>query len=129
MSSFVTQIIRDPAALASEVSAWWELWRRAPQATPFQSPAWLMPWWDVFAPGQLCTIAVHEGPRLVGLAPLYLENGPLGLRLLPLGIGISDYCDVLLDPASESQAAEALMNALIQAAPWEICEFPELATD
>jgi len=129
MNSLVTQIIRDPAALASELPAWWELWRRAPQATPFQSPAWLMPWWDVFAPGQLCSIAVCEGPRLIALAPLYLETGPLGLRLLPLGIGISDYCDLLIEPAFERQAAEAVMAALSRAAPWEICEFPELAPD
>ena len=88
-----------------------------------------MPWWDVFAPGQLCSIAVCEGTRLVGLAPLYLETGPLGLRLLPLGIGISDYCDLLIDPAFEEEAAEAIVGALNRAAPWEICEFPELAPD
>jgi len=129
MSSLVTQIIRDPASLASEIPAWWELWRRSPQATPFQSPAWLMPWWDVFAPGQLCSIAVCEGPRLVALAPLYLETGPLGLRLLPLGIGISDYCDLLIDPAFQGEAAEAVVSTLNRAAPWEICEFPELAPD
>ena len=129
MSSLVTQIIRSPASLASEIPAWWDLWRRTPQATPFQSPAWLMPWWDVFAPGQLCCIAVCDGPRLVALAPLYLESGPLGLRLLPLGIGISDYCDLLIDPAFENEASEAMMAALSRAAPWEICEFPELAPD
>jgi CelD/BcsL family acetyltransferase involved in cellulose biosynthesis len=129
MRALATQIIRDPGALASILREWWALWRRAPIATPFQSPAWLMPWWDVFAPGQLATIAIRDGERLVALAPLYLETGPLGLRLLPLGIGISDYCDLLIDPDYDSQAAEHLMAALMRVAPWEICEFTELAPD
>ena len=30
-----------------------ELWRRAPAATPFQSPAWLIPWWRHFGSGEL----------------------------------------------------------------------------
>jgi CelD/BcsL family acetyltransferase involved in cellulose biosynthesis len=129
MRALATQTIRDAGALAALLPEWWTLWRRAPQATPFQSPAWLMPWWDVFAPGQLCSIAIREDQRLVALAPLYLETGPLGLRLLPLGIGISDYCDLLIDPEYETQAGESLMSALTRVAPWEICEFTELAPD
>ena len=129
MRALATQIIRDAGALSAIIPQWWALWRRAPRATPFQSPAWLMPWWDVFAPGQLASIAIREDQRLVALAPLYLETGPLGLRLLPLGIGVSDYCDLLIDPDYESQAAEILMAALMRVAPWEICEFTELASD
>ena len=30
-----------------------ELWRRAPAATPFQAPAWLIPWWRHFGNGEL----------------------------------------------------------------------------
>src|SRR4051812_26016467 len=86
---FAVEIIRDALTLSSLRADWWDLWQRAPHATPFQSPAWLMPWWDVFAPGALASIAVRNGGKLVGLAPLYLESGALGLRLLPLGIGIS----------------------------------------
>jgi CelD/BcsL family acetyltransferase involved in cellulose biosynthesis len=73
-------------------------------------------------------VAVRKGASLVGLAPLYLESGPLGLRLLPLGIGISDYCDVLIDP-NEAGVAEALMLAIMQVAPWEIFELPDLPSD
>jgi CelD/BcsL family acetyltransferase involved in cellulose biosynthesis len=110
-------------------SDWWNLWRRTLEATPFQSPAWLMPWWDVFAPGQLSCIAVRDGRKLVAFAPLYLESGPLGLRLLPLGIGISDYCDLLIDPDYEADASAAVMQELMRLAPWEICEFTELGQD
>jgi len=51
------------------------------------------------------------------------------LRVLPLGIGISDYCDLLMDPHYEADASIAVMQELTQLAPWEICEFTELAPD
>jgi CelD/BcsL family acetyltransferase involved in cellulose biosynthesis len=85
-------------ALAQLEPAWWRLWRAIPDASPFTSPAWLLSWWQVFAPGELRTIAIWRGGDLVALAPLYLERGVYGLRLLPLGIGISDGFDVLLHP-------------------------------
>jgi hypothetical protein len=50
-------------------------------------------------PGRLCAVAVHDGEKLVALAPVYLEEGALGRRLLPIGIGVTDYLDVLVDPA------------------------------
>ena len=78
---------------------WWALWSRAERATPFQSPAWLLPWWQTFHPGELMTVAVRRDGLLVGLAPFYLETGPHGRRLLPLGIGVTDYLDVLIDGA------------------------------
>lgn len=129
MSALATQIIRDAATLAALSPEWWDLWRRSSEATPFQSPAWLMPWWDVFAPGQLSCVTVRHGRKLVAFAPLYLETGPLGLRLLPLGIGISDYCDLLIDPDYEDDASAVLMRELMRLAPWEICEFTELASN
>ena len=50
----------------------------SPTATPFQSPAWLIPWQRVFAPGELrCAVAFVHG-RLVALVPFYLERGRLG---------------------------------------------------
>jgi CelD/BcsL family acetyltransferase involved in cellulose biosynthesis len=123
-----TEIIHDPAMLAALVPEWSALWRRIPETTPFQSPAWLKPWWDIFAPGRLCTVAVREENVLIGLAPLYLESGPLGLRLLPVGIGISDYCDVLVE-TDRADVAGALMAAIVKMAPWEIFELTELTCD
>ena len=67
------------AHLAALQPQWWKLWRRA-AAPPVLSPAWLLPWWQVFHPGELHSVAVCDGPRLVVLALLYCERG----RLLPL---------------------------------------------
>ena len=92
-------VIADAAALAALEPAWWDLFRRSPRATPFQSPAWLLPWWQTFAPGRPATVAIWQGNRLRALAPLLCRDTGRRRRLLPIGIGVSDYLDVLLDPA------------------------------
>ena len=61
-------VISDADALSSVENDWWDLWSRSPAATVFQSPAWLIPWWQIFEPGSLRMIAIHQGKRLVGLA-------------------------------------------------------------
>ena len=119
-------LVDDMRALEALAPEWWRLWQRCPVATPFQSPAWLLPWWQVFHPGRLCGVALHEGEELVGLAPVYLEDGALGRRLLPIGIGITDYLDVLIDPAFP-EAGSALARAVGQLVPdWESWELEEL---
>jgi CelD/BcsL family acetyltransferase involved in cellulose biosynthesis len=122
--------IGDDASLEALVGDWWDLWRRCPTATPFQSPAWLIAWWRAFRPGTLATLAAYHEDRLMGLAPFYCEEGELGRRLLPLGISISDYLDVLLDPACRDLAAASLASgALRLPMPWERWELEELAPE
>lgn len=120
-------LIDDEAGLEALEPDWWDLWRRSASATPFQSPAWLLPWWRVFHPGSLATIAVRHRGRLVALAPLYVEDGALGRRLLPIGIGITDYLDMLLDPAEADRAGRILMAAVGELVPeWERFDLEEL---
>ena len=68
-STLSVEVATDDEGLASLEEDWWDLWRRTPGATPFQSPAWLIPWWGRFHPGELFVIAVRCERRLVGLAP------------------------------------------------------------
>jgi len=95
------RVVRTAAELTALQTQWWGLWRRA-AAPPFMSPAWLLPWWQIFHPGELCSVAVMEGSRLIALALLYRD----GSRLLPVGIALSDYLDVLADPADTCALAE-----------------------
>ena len=88
------RIIHRGEDLAALQPQWWQLWRRA-AAPPFVSPAWLIPWWQIFRPGELRSVAVLDGGRLIALAALYRDRG----RLLPVGIALSDYLDVLAEPA------------------------------
>ena len=73
---------------------WQDLWAKCAYATPFQSPAWLIPWWNSFRPGKLTTLAIYEDERLVGLAPMFLLDGTVRL----LGAGNTDYLDILCEP-------------------------------
>ncbi len=123
MSSMEREIITEPDALDAVVPEWWSLWNRANAATVFQSPAWLLPWWSVFRPGELYVVAVRLRD---GLAPLWLETGTLGARLLPMGVGISDYCDVLTDPEHGDEACEALSDAIAAIPRWEVCKLADL---
>ncbi len=121
--------ICDPGGLVSLEEEWWELWRRSPVATPFQSPAWLIAWWTAFAPGKLTTVAVRDQGRLVALAPLYLEDGSLGRRILPVGISLSDYVDILIDPDA-SDAGQAIVHHLSgNRQAWSAWEMTDLAPD
>lgn len=126
----VVEAVADLDALEAVAPEWWDLWRRAPAASPFGSPGWLIPWWRHFHPGDLWTIAVRIEGVLVGLAPLYLEDGPLGRRVLPVGISLSDYGDVLLDPAYAEVAGAALVAELERrSARWDGFDLEELAPD
>ena len=120
--------VRDETELAALAPEWWQLWQRAPAATPFQSPAWLIPWWRAFKPGALLAAAVRMGGRLTGLAPFYVEHSPDRARILALGISISDYQDVLVEEGMEEPVLAAIANAYAGAPePWDEWEMTELA--
>jgi len=119
-------IIQHFAGLEDLVPEWWVLWRKISGSTVFQTPAWILPFWQIFAPGRLCSIAIRFNERLAGLAPLYLESSECGARLLPIGLGLSDHCDLLLDPELAEVAAARMAEALAAIDEWDICEFAEL---
>ena len=74
---------------------WTRLWSRTSGATPFQSPEWLLPWWNHFGSGSpIVTLQRSEG-TLTGLLPLYYL--PDESKVLPVGVGLSDYFDALGD--------------------------------
>ena len=114
------RIIRSGEDFATLQPQWWELWRRA-AATPFLSPAWLLPWWQIFRPGELRSVAVLDGARLIALAALYCDRG----RLLPVGIALSDYLDVLADPA-DPRALPALARGVRELPDWNELSLEEL---
>jgi hypothetical protein len=123
--SIVTQTLTTLADMENVRSDWRALWQRAAAATMFQSPDWLIPWWRHFAPGHLTCIALWRGEELVGIAPLYREE--CSRRLLPLGISLSDYLDVLLAEELSDNARHAMQAEIARAADAnEIC-FPDVA--
>jgi CelD/BcsL family acetyltransferase involved in cellulose biosynthesis len=100
-------VLRTIGELESIVEEWKALWRRAPGATPFQSPMWLLPWWHRFGGEELHAVAVRNGAGLTSLAPLYIlreDDESLGLLL---GTGVSDYLDMLGEDDVLPAVAEA----------------------
>jgi CelD/BcsL family acetyltransferase involved in cellulose biosynthesis len=129
-ADIATERIEDLQLFAALEPDWWGLWRRSPSATPFQSPAWLIPWWRHFHPGELFVVTVRNGEQLVGLAPFYIEDGPLGRRILPIGISLSDYLDVLVDPEVGEPAGQAIVAHVAgEKGRWDEWDFEELAPE
>jgi CelD/BcsL family acetyltransferase involved in cellulose biosynthesis len=123
----VSEVLTAPE-LEALAPAWTALWRRSLTATPFQSPAWLIPWWRHFGNGRLLTLTVRTGGgALAGVLPLYVFEEPPARKLLPVGIGISDYLDGLFDPACAGAAAAAALARLPRTSrPWDACELHQL---
>jgi CelD/BcsL family acetyltransferase involved in cellulose biosynthesis len=121
-------LILNRSALRRLLPEWWGLWQRAVAATPFQSPAWLVPWWETYHSGDLFMIAVRVHGELVGLLPLYREVGQYGRRLLPIGISVSDYFDALVDPAHRGVVQVGFLEALAGNADlWDTLSLEEMS--
>jgi CelD/BcsL family acetyltransferase involved in cellulose biosynthesis len=113
------------ADLAPLTAEWTALWQASPAATPFQLPAWLLAWWQSFANARPCVLAAREGGALVGILPLYKLPEPSCCKLLPIGIGLSDYLDALADP-HHSGVADRLLAAVAELPTWDECHLPDL---
>lgn len=109
---------------------WADLWARCPEATPFQSPYWLIPWWKHLGTGQLFVLALRSQKRLAGLAPFCIsENDGSGMpgRLSLLGTGVTDYLDILLEPQITQEGSTAILGYLRACQNrWTGCSFEQL---
>jgi CelD/BcsL family acetyltransferase involved in cellulose biosynthesis len=142
MSSTLSEVVA-PAGLSFDVeevtrladleavrAEWSALCDRCPAITPFQRPDWLIAWWRAFQPAEPWVVLLRREGRLVGVAPLlFYSNG--GERTAAfLGGGVSDYLDVVFDPAIRGEAAEALFGLLAeQGGRWQVCDFEPLPPD
>ena len=114
------------AALAAMGAEWSALWHADGTATPFQHPAWLLPWARQFGPdGLVQAVAQRDADgRLVGLLPLFtlLEPGPRSQlqslsqtesqsrKLLLLGTGTTDYLGGVFHPTDATRLAAAALQ-------------------
>jgi CelD/BcsL family acetyltransferase involved in cellulose biosynthesis len=126
MLALAIEEVTTSAGIETLVPAWHDLWRRAPGATPFHSPAWLIPWWGEIGGGDLRVLVARQDERMVGLLPMFLQHEAEGGKLLPLGIAISDYLDGLFEKGLETIAAEILLRHLAERDDWSCCELHPL---
>ena len=98
-----------------ELEAIAEDWRELALPTPFQSPDWLIPWWQVYgdANRELAVLVIRDrGGKLMGLCPWYVEASPAGRRLRWLGDGAvcSDHASLVLAQNASSEVIRAVVE-------------------
>ncbi|MFN8522560.1 MAG: GNAT family N-acetyltransferase [Chloroflexota bacterium] len=114
----------------------WERIRRAASTEAvFMTPEWLETWWRHLGPGyglRLLTVEDEHGPRAI--APLH--RAQVGatpfFALRPLGLGVTDYADLLLppDPPTRERCAEALLSSLVGAhTTWDALDLQNLPSE
>lgn len=94
------------AALDGEWSA---LASRAPGATPFQWPAWLLPWYRVWAADRVHVIALRrDDGTLAAVVPAVRT----GARLELAGSGVGDYLAPVIDASAVQDPGPMLEEAV-----------------
>ena len=123
------ELIDSFGALAAMAGEWRELCDRAPRATVFQTPEWLLPWWKHLGGGDICSLALRSGGRLRALAPVFRHGMP-GARIRQisfLGAGITDYLDFIAEPEAAHEFALAVRGWLdAKTIEWDVVNLEEL---
>lgn len=87
------EVVDTDGGLAALADEWTSLWTDSAEATPFQSPHWLLPWWRQFGTGMPRVAVERQAGVLTGVLPLYVLPGER--KALPIGAGTTDYLDAL----------------------------------
>lgn len=112
-----------PSTLPGLRSEWEELWREAPDPSPFLSPAWLLAWEAAYAPGKVHAVAVRDDRgRLAALLPVFAWNG----ELLLAGTGPSDHGGLLHRPGWADCAGSMMAAAASLDLPFRRVDFRQL---
>ena len=121
-----TSILRDMSAVSRLLPEWDELWQRCRDATTFQRPDWLFSWILVFQPNSPLLIEFRYKNALVGIAPLLIYTRGHERVLALMGGGISDYLDVLFDPAHAEEVVDRFWDLLPTIGGWNTVELTDL---
>jgi CelD/BcsL family acetyltransferase involved in cellulose biosynthesis len=125
MAEFKTRVLTRSEELGEIAADWRDLSQRS-QATVFQRPEWLLPWVEVFRPSHPCVIEVRRNGELVGLAPLLVYPRQQEQVLAFMGGGVSDYLDVLVDPACARESMLAIFEEMNQVSTWTTLDLTDL---
>jgi CelD/BcsL family acetyltransferase involved in cellulose biosynthesis len=119
--------IEKPGELEKLRPEWVALWQRT-AAGPFQHPDWLLTWWRHLGNGELWTVTVRDRDRLVAVAPfcIYSDDTRRIRQLTLVGNGISDSCDILLDPDAPGAGQALAGRLLVRQHYWRSYDFRDL---
>ena len=98
--------------------------------TPFQTPEWLLTWWEYFGSGELRVFVFRDDRgKLVALVPCFLHEWMGRQQLTLLGSGISDYLDPVIAPEYRGEAVDCLAAQLRDNIEWDVCDWQDLLPD
>lgn len=122
-------VLRTTQQLDEFVPTWSALWQADVHATPFQHPAWLLPWWQQFGQPDLRAVVLQRQGTPIGLLPLYLYSSPgrdVGRKLLALGAGTTDYLDGIFAPDCTVAHIQQAFRLLAAEDTWDILDLLQL---
>lgn len=117
------------ASLEAIRPQWRDLCSRSSSCTPFQMPEWIIPWWKHFGHDKLLVLALRVENRLVGLAPLFIQQDEQSRerRVMLIGTGNTDYLDALASDETTSSCRKAIFDSLAaQSHRWDVCDLQQL---
>jgi CelD/BcsL family acetyltransferase involved in cellulose biosynthesis len=140
------KIVSDAAEAESLRPAWSDLLQRCERNELTQTPDWLLTWWRVFGTSQgreLKLALLHDGDRLVGLAPMlrrrhWYRNWLPFQRLELLASGelaehgiYSNHIGILAERGLEAKVANRLVEAIASGAfgRWDEVVLPMMSAD
>lgn len=116
--------IIEPDELPNIRSQWEKLWYKVPEASPFQSPAWLLPWAEVYAPQRCWAAAQWRSGKLAALMPAFVWES----SMLLAGAGPGDHASALFAPGAEGAASDLLARlAAAIPEPLDSIDFKQLS--
>ena len=124
-----TRVLLDPTEWERVAAEWHELFSRCHDATPFQSPEWLLSWLDVFSPRELVGIEVRDEEALIGFAPLLIYPRSSERVLAFAGGGVSDYLALLAEPGRELQVMEEVLRTALATPGWDLLDLTDQAAN
>ena len=119
-------LLTDVPRLSDLQHEWRQLECSVAGATPFQTPEWLLTWWQHFGSGELRTFVFRNSGHLVGILPAFLHNWNERSQLTLLGTGISDFLDPLLASPISREISCGLLRHLSESKEWDVCDWQDL---
>lgn len=116
------RILKTTEELENFRNYWAMLWNIDPNATPFQHPGWLLPWWHQFGRSELRGLTISRNGVLIAFLPFYIYHDPIRSerQLLLLGAGTSDYLDGIFAPDCRMEDIKAALYQLFEMEGWDI---------
>lgn len=113
-------LIRTTSELVEFQSSWNALWNEDGNATPFQSPAWLLPWWRQFGQPGLAAVVLSRHTWPIAFLPFYAHHEPQQEegRLLLLGVGTTDYLDGVFSPDCKVEHVKYALECVLNTDGW-----------